>query len=165
VNLGDLYRQIGREAEAVKVLRDGSAKATGSADIPHALGLALVRNKKLDEALPLLERAATLAPDVTHYAYVYGVALESAGPPGRGIEVLKRAHDRRPSDCEVLSALVSYCRELGRLDEATEYADRMAKLLPDDPSVRGMLEQLKAERAKAGSAAPALSGPSRKPGG
>lgn len=146
VNLADLYRQLGRDDEAIRLLREGSAQAPESADLPHAMGLALVRAQRLDEALPQLERAATLAPDVTRYSYVYGVALETAGPPGRGIDVLKKAHDRRPNDAEVLSALVAYRRLSGHLDDAMTYAARLAALHPNDPSVRAMLDQLKAER-------------------
>lgn len=154
VNLGDLYRQLGREADALRVLQDGMAKATPSADVPHALGLALVRAGKLDEALPLLEQATKLAPDMTRYAYVYGVALESAGPRGRGIDVLKQAHERHPGDWEVLSALVAYCREAGRLDEAIEFAGGLAALRPNDPGARRLVEELKAQKAAAPSTSP-----------
>jgi tetratricopeptide (TPR) repeat protein len=154
VNLADLYREMHREEDAVRVLREGLAESPGSADVPHALGLALVRGGKLDEALPLLERATTLAPDVTRYAYVYGVALESAGPPGRGIEVLKAAHDRRPNDCDILVALVEYSHNLGRLDDALGYAGLLAVLRPEDAGVRAMREKLRTEGAKAPKDAP-----------
>ncbi len=163
VNLADLYRALGREPDAVRVLRDGLTLATGSADVPHALGLALVRDGRLDEALPLLERAARLAPDVTRYAYVYAVALESAGPPGRGLDVLKLAHEKRPNDAEVLSALVAYCHQVGRLDDAVLYARRLAQLRPRDPEVRRLVDDLNAQRAGAGRGGPQAPEPGRPP--
>lgn len=146
VNLADLYRQLGREPEAIRTLRDGLALCSDSADIPHALGLALVRTDKLGEALVYLEQASTRAPDVTRYAYVYGVALESAGPKGRGIDVLKQAHERHPADTEVLSALVEYCHDAGKLEEAITYAQRLAALLPGDASAQALLDRLTAQR-------------------
>ena len=128
VNLADLYRQWNREGDAVRVLREGMSKAAENADIPFALGLAMVRGRQLSDAIPLFERASKLAPESVRYAYVYAVALETAGPPGSGIDELKRAHQRRPNDIEVLGALVEYCRGAGRLEEAKGFADLLATL-------------------------------------
>jgi Flp pilus assembly protein TadD len=162
VNLADLYRQLGRESDAVAVLKDGLVKAPGSADIPHALGLALVRSDKLAEALPMLERACTLAPDAARFAYVYAVALDSAGQPGKAIDVLKQAHTRHPGDMDVLSALVAYCHGAGRLDEAIGYAARLATLRPGDKEIGAMRQQLMVEK-RAG-AAPGPIEPGKKQG-
>lgn len=128
VNLADLYRQWNREGDAVRVLREGMSKAAENADIPFALGLAMVRGRQLSDAIPLFERASKLAPESVRYAYVYAVALETAGPPGSGIDELKRAHERRPNDMDVLGALVEYCRGAGRLEEAKRFEELLTAL-------------------------------------
>ncbi|MFP5286035.1 MAG: ammonia-forming cytochrome c nitrite reductase subunit c552, partial [Thermoanaerobaculia bacterium] len=76
VNLADLYRLQGRDAEGEALLR----QAPDEAGVHHALGLLLVRLGRLDEALPELARAVELAPGEARYAYVYEVALTERRP-------------------------------------------------------------------------------------
>ncbi|HET9229412.1 MAG TPA: multiheme c-type cytochrome [Thermoanaerobaculia bacterium] len=76
VNLADLYRLQGRDAEGEALLR----QAPDDASVHHALGLLLVRLGRLDEALPELARAVELAPGEARYAYVYEVALSERRP-------------------------------------------------------------------------------------
>lgn len=51
VNLADLYRLQGRDAEGEKTLRQALALEPQNAAAHHALGLLLIRQKKLPEAL------------------------------------------------------------------------------------------------------------------
>lgn len=105
VNLADLYRELGREAEGEAVLRAGIAAEPADATLPHALGLLLVRDKRLPEALPLLAQATTLAPGRARYAYVYALALEGAGRREEALVVLRVAAERHPGDPAIGEAL------------------------------------------------------------
>ena len=78
INLADLYRSLGRDAEGEGVLRAALAASPRDAGLHHALGLTLTRLKRRDEALAALRRAAELAPEQPRYAYVYAVALHSS---------------------------------------------------------------------------------------
>ena len=100
VNLADVFRAQGREAEAEKTLRSGITADSADATLHHALGLSLVRSGKLAEAIPELEKAASLAPDQSRFAYVYAVALHSAARDREAIEILKRTLRRKPEDKE-----------------------------------------------------------------
>jgi Flp pilus assembly protein TadD len=84
-NLADLMRAQGRETDAESTLREGLTKAPADATLHHALGLALVRQQRPDEALRELKRATELEPRNARFAYVYQVAREElqAGPAGR----------------------------------------------------------------------------------
>jgi len=144
VNLADLYREQSRDPEAERVLGDGLAVAPNDARLVHLLGLVLVRQKRVSEALPLLERAATLAPDQPRYAYVYGVGLNSVGQTEQALAVMRKAHDAHPGDRDVLEALVFFNRDAGNLPAARAYAQQLAALAPDDPSVQQLLRQLAA---------------------
>ena len=62
VNLADLYRTTGRDAEGVALLRRALESAPENAEVQHVLGLALVRAGQAPEALELFERAAKRAP-------------------------------------------------------------------------------------------------------
>ena len=77
MNLADLYRARGRDAEGERILREGLKIAPKNAILHHALGLALVRMKRADAALGEFERATLLEPENARFAYVLrrGAAL------------------------------------------------------------------------------------------
>lgn len=139
LNLADLYREEKREADAERVLRAGLEVAPQDPHLSHALGLALVRQSRLTDALPLLERAGK---DDPHYAYVYGVALQSSGENRLALESLERAHERFPGDPELLYALATFHRDFGDRAKAIEFARRLALLRPDDPNARKLYEEI-----------------------
>jgi tetratricopeptide (TPR) repeat protein len=132
VNLADLLRAVGRDAEGEQVLRDGIASVANQGGLHHSYGLLLVRQGRRDEALPELERAAELRPDIARYGYVLAVALENAGEGERAIEVLAEVHERHPGDVDVLSALVGYHRARGDAEMADRYAAKLSRLVPRD---------------------------------
>lgn len=98
VNLADLYRALGREADAAATLRAGLARHPDAADLQHALGLSLVRSGDLAAALDELKQAALGAPENGRYAYVYAVALHSAGRGAEALDVAQAALVRHPGD-------------------------------------------------------------------
>jgi len=142
VNLADLYRQGGRDAEGEKVLLEGLRMTPKSADLHHALGLLYVRMKKTPEALTELARAAELRPDAGRYAYVWGVALYSAGQTDQAISILRSAWERHTGDPEILLALASYSRERGDRAAALDWARKLVEASPDDASARQFLAEL-----------------------
>jgi tetratricopeptide (TPR) repeat protein len=142
INLADLYRSLARDAEGESVLRAAIAASPRDAGLHHALGLALTRLKRPDDALAELRQAAELDPERTRYAYVYGVALHSAGRAGEAMAVLRENLARHPADRDTLLALVSFHRDAGELAAALEYAQRLARIAPDDRDVAGLVQTL-----------------------
>jgi tetratricopeptide (TPR) repeat protein len=145
INLSDLYRQTGREDDGEKVLRSAIGFTPNDAGLHHALGLSLVRLKRLDDALVELGHAAELDPDNARYAYVYGVALHSAGRLQEAIAQLKESQERHPDNRDIVMAIVSFSREAGDIPTALQYAEQAARIAPDDPAVRAMVEQLRGQ--------------------
>ena len=139
---------FGREADGESVLRAAIAAAPQDAGVHHALGLALVRLKRLDEALGELRRAAELAPDQARYAYVYAVALHSAGRSSEAMTVLKESLARHPDDRDSLLALISFSREAGDVGTALEYAEQLARIAPADPNISGLIQDLRRQVKK-----------------
>lgn len=140
VNLADLLRAQGKGSEAV--LRQGLAAAPRAPALHHALGLALVREQRLAEAVPALQRAAELAPADVRFGYVYAVAVKEVEGLDRARELLRALLLRQPENRDVLLALVSYSREAGDLAAAREYAERLHRLAPKDPLVRQLRADL-----------------------
>jgi Flp pilus assembly protein TadD len=115
VNLADLLREVGRDAEGEQVLRDGLGVVPPVAQPPlqHALGLQLVRAKRYDDAIVWLRLAAEGDAGNARYAFVYGVALHDTGQATEARRVLERAAGRHPGNIDVLSALVAFSQQAG----------------------------------------------------
>jgi predicted CXXCH cytochrome family protein len=143
INLADLYRQLGRDGDGENVLRAAVATSPQDAGLHHALGLTLTRLKRPDAALGELQRAAELDPDRARYAYVYAVALHSAGRGGEAMTVLKKTLARHPADRDTLTALIGFSRDTGDFGAALEYAERLARVMPDDRNLANLIENLR----------------------
>jgi tetratricopeptide (TPR) repeat protein len=142
VNLADAYRQQKRESDSEKVLRRGLTLLPRAPDLHHALGLLLVRKGDKGAAIKELAVAAKLAPDNARYGFVYAVGLHSAGKRGEALSALRSAEARHPYDLEILSALVSIIREMGKPRDALPYARKIAEVLPDEPGVKQLIAEL-----------------------
>jgi Flp pilus assembly protein TadD len=143
VNLADLYRQTGREHDGEKVLRSAIKTVPGDGGLHHALGLSLVRLKRLDEALVELRRAADLDRNSARYAYIYGVALHSAGRQQEAITYLRDSLTTHPENRDIIMAIVSFSREAGDAATALQYAEQATRFAPDDPAIKGLLDELR----------------------
>jgi len=111
VNLADLERTTGNEAEAERLLRQAMALAPGSGVAAHALGLSLIRQRKVPEALGALAEALKREPENARFAYVYAVALHDTGDRAGALRVLEAAAARHPGDAAVREALAAYRSE------------------------------------------------------
>jgi Flp pilus assembly protein TadD len=78
------------------------------------------------------------------YAYVFAVALNSAGRVREALEELSRAHERHPGDREILVALATVNRDNGAIETAIDYARKLVALEPNEPQVQQLLTQLEA---------------------
>ena len=142
VNLADLYRGTGRDALAVETLQKSLALAPDNAAAHHALGLALVRQKKYTEALDQFSQATKLAPDDARFAYVYGVALKSLKKSEESRKVFLEALALHPYDPSLLNALLSDALAAGDVDAAAPLAKRLAAVRPDDEQIARLAAKL-----------------------
>ena len=142
VNLADLYRIQGRDADGEKTLRQALALEPQNAAAHHALGLLLIRQKRLPEALTALAEAARLGSDNPRYGYVYAVALNGAGQGPRAIQTLEAVLTKHPNDRDTLLALAAFQRDAGNLEAAQSYARRWAILEPDNPEASALLKKM-----------------------
>jgi Flp pilus assembly protein TadD len=143
INLADLYRQIGREKVGESVLRTAITAVPDDGGLHHALGLSLVRLKRLEDALPELRRAAELDRHNAKYSYIYGVALHSAGRQQEAIAYLREGLTEHPENRDIIMAIVGFSREAGDTATALQYAEQAIKIAPDDPTIRSLVDQLK----------------------
>ena len=125
-NLADVYRALGDETSAEKVLRQGMERYGEDATLRHTLGLSLVRQGRLEEALVELQIAAGLTTTNPRFVYVYAVALNSSGRSPDAISALISAHDQYPNDQDIIQALISFNRDLGNDEQVEIYTSKLA---------------------------------------
>ena len=142
VTLAYLYRALGRDGDGEPVLRAMIARQPDAASPHHVLGLWLVRAGRRAEAIEQLKRAAELVPEDPRMAYVYAVALAD-DDQAKAIGELQRSLARNPYRRETLSALAALSRDAGARADALRYAETLAELEPNDPSVQAFIQQLR----------------------
>ena len=145
VNLTDLDRELGRETEGERVLRDAIARSPDDASLQHAMGLLLVRQGRKPEALAHLAAAARLEPANARFGYVYAVALSDAGRTQEAIGVLEAEISRHPYDRDSLAALATFYMNLGNPGLGLAYANRLVEVEPESPQVQQLLTELRTE--------------------
>jgi Flp pilus assembly protein TadD len=128
VNLADVYRTLGRDADGENVLRSGLSRVPQSAALHYALGLVLTRLQRGDAALREFSRATGLEPGNARFAYVNAIALHSSGKADAAIAQLRKALDLHPVDGDIIAALADFYRQRGDSTLATHYAERLRKL-------------------------------------
>ena len=143
-NLADMYRSLGRDDDAAKLIDEGLAAAPGNASLLHAKGLALVRGGQSQEALGWFERAHRADPANPRFAYVYGVALHSAGQDAQAKQVLEDTLKAAPYDPSLLLMLAGMERDAGRAQQAREYAQRALAVAPQSSEAQQLLQSLDA---------------------
>jgi Flp pilus assembly protein TadD len=141
VNLADLYRSLGREADGKATLRTALQHSASDPALLYALGLSMARQGQHAEALNLLAAAATGDPRNPRYAYVYAVALNDAGQGRAAIDTLERSIELHPYDRDSLTALVVYLDQTHDRGKAVPYARRLRQLEPDNQGLRQMLNE------------------------
>ena len=148
MRIADLYRQLGGDGEGESVLRAAIAASPQDAGLHHALGLVLTRLKRREDALGELRRAAELEPDRARYAYVYAVGLHSAGQVDDAMAVLKKSLARHPGDRDTLLALIRFSRDAGDFATALHYAEQLARVAPNDPTLTALIDNLRRQIKK-----------------
>ena len=143
VNQADMYRQLGREEEGERILREGLEAAPEAAAIHHALGLLMIRAGRQEAAMLSLARAYRLGPDNPRLGYVYGIALENTGQRARAIEVWDAVVKRHPNDRETLNVLTMSLYQAGEHRRALTHAEHLGALSPEDQAWQQVVEVIR----------------------
>jgi len=129
VNLADFYRGLGDDISGEAVLRNALLKVRDKTLIQHALGLLLIRQKQISEAIDFLRLAAESPTATDRYVYVYAIALNSTGKARQALKVLQKAQHQYPTNIEILNALISINREQGKHEASQAYEKQLRNLM------------------------------------
>lgn len=99
------------------------------------LGVQQLRKNDSRAAVPELQRAAELNPELPTVHSLLGIALMNTGERPAATAAFKRELKTNPNDFQANLRLGLLLREENRLDEALDYLSRAARLRPKDPDV------------------------------
>jgi Flp pilus assembly protein TadD len=117
INLADLYRAAGMDTQAATLLQSAIKVAPDMAAAYHAMGLLLVRQKQMGQALVQLQKALELDPGNVRYAYVCAVALFEQGQKEQAVSLLEQSLEQHPRHPDLISALRAYYQQLGEVEK------------------------------------------------
>jgi len=146
VQLAELYRARRDEAKAAATLRHALERNPESALAHHALGLSLIRQRKLASAVDELRRAVELEPDNARYGFVHAVALEQTGHQPAAVQALDAVLKHHPYDPDALSAAAGWALRDGDRQAALGHLMTLRALRPDDPAVQQGIDRLQRPR-------------------
>lgn len=114
------------------------AVLASSPDFPpalHYLGVVLYQRSRMNEALPLLDRAATLVPHEPEFHNNRGLALAAAGRDSEAIAAYRRALALKPDHVGALSNLGLALQATGDVEGAIAAYRRGLLLAPEFPQL------------------------------
>ena len=142
VNLADLYRSLGRDAEGGTHLAAAARVRPANGDAAYAYGLWLIRQGQPARALEQLRRAHELDPEHLRNGYVYALALHGADQGDSAVTVLRRSLARFGPHRATLEALATIHRDLGDAESALRHARRLVDLFGS--RYAGLVQQIDA---------------------
>ncbi len=142
LNLADLMRATGREADARAQLQQALKVAPDSGDALHSLGLLESRTGHAEQALEFLGRAAQLEQRGVRHRYVYAIALHDSGDMNTALKQLRKVLRDAPNSTDILLALANYSAEAGQQRQAVGYAQKLVQLDPRNQGYAQLLRQL-----------------------
>ncbi len=125
VNLADLYRESGEETKAEAMLRDGLETSGENSALRHSLGLSLVRQGRMQDAVSELAAAAGAADASPRYALAYALVLDSQGQGAAARNYLESALQRFGDDPALVAGLANLYQRDGQLERARDMAARL----------------------------------------
>jgi len=146
LNLATLLNTIGRNNEAEKVLREGIRQNPKQGELYYSLGLLLAEEKKPNQAVRLLARAATLIPHHARVQYNYALALQGIGDDKKAVAVLNAIHNKNPGDPDTLYALSRSYIKLKNWAMALNYAKKLSVLYPHSRKIRHLVRFLQTQQ-------------------
>jgi predicted O-linked N-acetylglucosamine transferase (SPINDLY family) len=130
-NLGEAYRHLGRNPEAIACYRRALELQPQSADAFNNMGLALLASGQTDEAVASCRRAVELKPVYPEAHNNLGNALKASGRIVEAITCYRQALAQRPAFAGALNNLGLALQEQGQSSEAMTCYERALQLEPN----------------------------------
>jgi Flp pilus assembly protein TadD len=136
---------MGRNDDALRVLRDGIERAPDEGELHYSLALLLAEETRLEEAENALRRAAELLPDRARVHYNHGLALQQLGRRSEARAALRKARQVDPRDAGIAYALAVFYAQQGQWELALPHARDLIALAPGAAEPEQLLRSIETE--------------------
>ncbi len=143
VNLADFYRQKKDEAQAQNILIQALAVNPEANPVNYAMGMSLIRQGEKQKALGYLEKSATLGEPNVDTVYAYALLLQDLGKRSEAIDQLLVVYSYTPGNPDISYSLSQAYLAENDFINALFYARKLAELVPGNPQIEAMVEQIK----------------------
>lgn len=144
-NLASLLQSQQDPARAESVLRDGLRHRPDEAALHTSLAVLLENSGRDAEALAEYVRAAALSPRDAQAQASAAEALQRAGRDSEAAEHWRRVFTLDPMDEQRLFEAIAWCAGRNDWKSALPYAEQLARVAPDDPEARELVERVRRE--------------------
>lgn len=142
INLADLYRMLGQEEAAGKILKTALSGAKDNAELNLAFALWLVRNSQLDSAIKHLKIASERGKN-PHFNYVYAIALQQNGKVTEALDELDHAAAMPQYSDEIQIARFDLAQQNKFSERAKKALTDWEKLDPENPAILARRQMMK----------------------
>lgn len=144
-NLGTLYLEQGRAAQAIQSYREAVRLDPRNAQAFYNLGTAYGRQGMAREALAAYDDALRIRPDYPRVHVARGNLLAESGSTVEAENAYRAAIEADPTSGDAFLALASLLAETGDREAAMAALDAMRERLPDDRRARALRRRLTAD--------------------
>jgi tetratricopeptide (TPR) repeat protein len=127
-------REEGKDAEAIKLLREATQLRPDNPDVSFWLGMCYNAVGLHDEQIAALREAVRLKPDFGDAWYWLGMGLHAVGNLDAAADALTKALTVQPDDAYALTQWGRICRDKGDKKGALLAFQKAVKIKPDDVS-------------------------------
>ena len=139
VDLGPIYRRLGRAADAEKCYRHALELMPGHADALHNLGNVLRDAARFDEAEKYYRAAISARPRFAEACHNLGSLLNELGRPQEAVAFCRQAVALKPDNAEAFNDLGNALLDIGLLSEAEQAYREVIRLRPGNAPAHGNL--------------------------
>src|SRR5438093_126407 len=149
-NLAIVLIDLGRGDEAIPYLRKGFEyqSIADAAEASFRLGAALLKMKRVDDAMPNIRQGIRLKPDYAEGHALLGAALQTSGKLSEAKSELDEAIRLKPDSPSLHRELADILLALGQSDEAIFQLETALHIDPQDPDSHEALAKLYAAKGR-----------------
>lgn len=142
LNLAASYSTVGKNAEALKTLKDAAAIDPQNDRIFYNLGLLYYEMHDVPAAMESFQKAVKLGSENTGLYYNYGLLLQQQGKLKEAEQVLLRGYSLNSLAININYALAYLYANQNLLSKARVHADVLRKMDPNNPEYQGLFRSL-----------------------
>ena len=142
LNLAAAYNTVGKNPEALKVLRDASAIDPQNERIFYNLGLLYYEMNNIPEATDSFQKSIRLGSTNTSVYYNYGLLLQQQEKFKEAEQILRKGFAIDPQAININYALTYFYVNQRQPEKARVHAAVLKRIDPNNPDYQGLFRSL-----------------------